>query len=192
MFPGSKPVLDAIRSVWKSAHLELASIYLHRHGEPEIEVKMGVILQEMVPARMSGVAFSRNPITGLDEVVVEGVNGSGVALMQDGITPERWVWKWGKWLEQPEKTQMPENQIQKIVQLIREISQLRGEPIDAEWALTESGVVWLQTRVITAFQEMDIYANHIPKEMLPGLIKPLVWSVNIPLVNGAWIWLLTE
>ena len=30
------------------------------------------------------------------------------------------------------------------------------------------------------------------REMLPGLIKPLIWSVNIPLVNGAWVRILTE
>jgi pyruvate,water dikinase len=30
------------------------------------------------------------------------------------------------------------------------------------------------------------------KEMLPGQIRPLVWSVNIPLVNGTWIRLLSE
>ena len=30
------------------------------------------------------------------------------------------------------------------------------------------------------------------KEMLPGQIKPLVWSVNIPMVNGTWIKLLSE
>jgi len=28
--------------------------------------------------------------------------------------------------------------------------------------------------------------------MLPGQIKPLVWSVNIPMVNGTWIQLLSE
>ena len=189
---GPEGILDAIRQVWASSHLETARIYQDRQGNSNVEVKMGVIIQEMIPAQMSGVAFSRNPITGLDEVVVEAVKGSGVALVQDGITPERWIWKWGKWLQQPNNAQMPERQVQEIVKGIREISQLRGEPIDAEWAFVENRIIWLQTRVITAFQDIDIYANHISKEMLPGLIKPLVWSVNIPLVNGAWIWMLTE
>ena len=64
---------------------------------------MGVLIQEMIPASMSGVAFSRNPITGMDEVVIEAVEGSATTFLQDGVTPLRWIWKWGKWLQQPEK-----------------------------------------------------------------------------------------
>ena len=30
------------------------------------------------------------------------------------------------------------------------------------------------------------------REVLPGLIKPLTWSVNVPVVNGAWVDLITE
>ena len=32
---------------------------------------MAVLLQEMVTPALSGVVFSKNPLTGLDEVIVE-------------------------------------------------------------------------------------------------------------------------
>ena len=31
-----------------------------------------------------------------------------------------------------------------------------------------------------------IYSNKISRELLPGMIKPLVWSINIPVVNSSW------
>lgn len=31
-----------------------------------------------------------------------------------------------------------------------------------------------------------IYSNRISRELLPGMIKPLVWSINIPIVNSSW------
>jgi pyruvate,water dikinase len=39
---------------------------------------------------------------------------------------------------------------------------------------------------------LNIYSNKLAQEMLPGQIKPLVWSINIPLVNGTWIEILSE
>ena len=39
---------------------------------------------------------------------------------------------------------------------------------------------------------MTIYSRRIAKEVMPGIIKPLVWSVNVPMVNEAWIELFRE
>ncbi len=52
---------------------------------------MAVIIQEMVPPKWSGVVFSQNPMTGANELIMEIVPGEGTALVQNGITPERWV-----------------------------------------------------------------------------------------------------
>ncbi len=51
---------------------------------------------------------------------------------------------------------------------------------------------WLQIRPITGIGDVRVFSNRISKEVLPGLIKPLVWSVNVPVVNRAWIRLFTE
>ncbi len=31
-----------------------------------------------------------------------------------------------------------------------------------------------------------IYSNRISSGLLPGMIKPLIWSINIPVVNSSW------
>jgi pyruvate,water dikinase len=45
---------------------------------------------------------------------------------------------------------------------------------------------------MTAMDGITVYSNRIAREVLLGMIKPLVWSINIPLVNTAWIRLLSE
>ena len=51
---------------------------------------------------------------------------------------------------------------------------------------------WLQSRPITGIEGLRVYSNRIAREVLPGVIKPLVWTVNVPVVNAAWIELLEE
>ena len=189
---GIDAVLQAILSVWDSAHLELPAAYRSKKGMEAGDLEMGVIIQRMIPAVVSGVAFSRNPITGLDEVVLEAVEGSGVYLVQEGVTPDRWIWKWGKVLQKPSEPLLPDSLIDDIARTVRAIGEQCDYPVDLEWVYDGQDVTWVQMRQITTLDSIDIYANHIPKEFIPGIIKPLVWTVNIPLVNEAWIWLLTE
>ena len=67
-----------------------------------------------------------------------------------------------------------------------------GDALDLEWVYDGQALHWLQLRPITALDDLRIYSNRIAREVLPGIIKPLVWSVNVPLVNGAWIDLFAE
>jgi pyruvate,water dikinase len=61
-----------------------------------------------------------------------------------------------------------------------------GHPLDLEWVYDGEKVQWVQAREITALRDLNIYSDSFSKEFLPGMIKPLVWTVNTPLVNGAW------
>ncbi|NIQ04633.1 MAG: hypothetical protein GWO20_02550, partial [Candidatus Korarchaeota archaeon] len=44
-------------------------------GNPGKELKMAVIIQEMINPEFSGLVFTKNPINGMDEVIVESVFG---------------------------------------------------------------------------------------------------------------------
>lgn len=68
---GTDGVLEALRTVHASARDPRVLPYLERAGVVPDDVRMRVIVQHMVPAVSSGVAFSRNPLTGLTDVVVE-------------------------------------------------------------------------------------------------------------------------
>jgi pyruvate,water dikinase len=138
------------------------------------------------------VSFSRNPLTGENEVVVEAMPGRGDRFLQDGATPQRWVNGHGKWIKQPEETEIPLDLIAHVVEKTGYIAKKIKAPVDLEWVYNGEQIYWVQLRQITSSRQLKIYTNSISKDMLPGMIKPLVWSVNIPMVGNTWVRVLTE
>ncbi len=189
---GSAEVDQAIQVVRDSATSSNAAAYRQRMGEGE-PVAMAVMVQRMVTPMISGVAFSRNPMTGLNEVVVEAVPGRGDALVGGGVTPERWIERWGGWSTKPDgESVLPEAVAGQIAAETIRIADEFGSPVDLEWVWDGEEIFWVQVRPITGLDEVTIYSNRISREVMPGMIKPLVWSVNVPVVNRAWITLFGE
>jgi len=189
---GLDAVVATIQKVWDSTDSPRIQSYLKRFDKSTYQLQMAVIIQEMVQSKYSGVVFTRNPMNGRDEVIVEAVEGFGTLLMQTGVTPHRWIYKWGEWIELPERTNIPLDLIHQVVKDAKKIEKEHHEPLNLEWAHDNQDLYWLQLRPIQAVTGLPIYSNRISREMLPGLIKPLVWSINIPLVCGAWVRLLQE
>ncbi len=183
---GVDGICAAILDVWASTRDPSVLTYLRKTGASDGSLKMAVLIQEMVPSVISGVSFSRNPITGASEVILEAVEGSGERLVQEGVTPDRWVFH-GESIERSgDGTQMGESLAMRIATLTRRMDETLGHPLDLEWVYDGEKVQWVQAREITALRDLNIYSDSFSKEFLPGMIKPLVWTVNTPLVNGAW------
>ncbi|MEP6972979.1 MAG: PEP/pyruvate-binding domain-containing protein [Actinomycetota bacterium] len=51
---------------------------------------VAVVIQREIPASRAGVAFSRDPTTGSDEVVIECAFGHGEAIVSGAVTPDRY------------------------------------------------------------------------------------------------------
>lgn len=80
-------VAEAVAAVWRSAFADSAMAYRQRVGA-EGPVRMGVVVQRLVPADAAGVMFTRNPITKADELVIEAGWGLGEAIVQGLIIPD--------------------------------------------------------------------------------------------------------
>ena len=189
---GIENVQKAIKHLVVNGPSHRLSAYAGQAGLAIAENKLALIIQEMVDPIISGVAFSRNPLTGLDEVIVEAVQGSGEKLVQEGQTPDRWVKKWGKWIESPAQSEIDLVLIETVSQQTSKIAKRYGRPVDLEWVFDGKDLYWVQLRPITGLEAINIYSNRISREFFPGLIKPLIWSVNTRLVNSAWIKLFSE
>lgn len=184
---GTDRLLESLQEVWQVAGVESVRSYLQKTQQDADDLRMAVIIQKMVQPVASGVSFSVNPITSLDEVVVETVLGSGEKLVQEGVTPMRWVNKWGNWIEKPEQEAVALEVIQKVVEETRVISAVFKLNVDLEWVYDGTDIYWVQMRDITAVKKADIYSNKMAKEMTPGLVKPLDWSVIVPIKSKMWI-----
>ncbi len=189
---GAASVARAVAEVRASARDAGAARYAERAHLDADAIRMGVVIQRMVTPVVSGVAFSKNPLSGLDEVVIEAVPGRGDALVQDGVTPDRWIHRWGELTERPETPRTDAALMDRVARDTRRIAAAFGRPVDLEWVWDGTDVAWVQVRPITGLEGVGVYSNRIAREVLPGIIKPLVWSVNIPVVNRAWVDLFTE
>lgn len=81
-------VIEAARAVWRSGRDDAALGYRRRMGAGGA-ARMGVVIQELVSADVAGVLFTRNPVDGADEVLVEASWGLGTAVVDGRVIPDR-------------------------------------------------------------------------------------------------------
>ena len=80
-------LIEAVDACRRSGASSQARAYRDARQVGE-EAQIAVLVQRMVPAATSGVAFTINPITGADEIVVNAARGLGEALVSGLIDPD--------------------------------------------------------------------------------------------------------
>jgi phosphohistidine swiveling domain-containing protein len=146
-------------------------------------MSMAVIIQDMVEAKVSGVAFSADPNTGTRDVVIEAVPGSGKDLVQGHVVPYRYIVDDSGRLEQAatQSADISLFSLEKVLELaktVRNIASYCRHHQDIEWAWDGHDFYFLQNRPITALPGQQIYSARLVADMSPGLIKPLLWSTK--------------
>lgn len=189
---GGSAIIEAIKEVWTSAESPNVKSYLEKKNINPDNIHMAVLIQEMVPPHYSGVALSRNPVTGANEIVIEAVQGEGTNLMQQGLTPERWINKFGYWIEKPKNSRMPIEIIEQIVKEIKEVESKLDYPVDMEWVFDGKKLFWVQVREISAINKLNVYSNYLSREMIPGMQKPLSFAISVPIMSSGLLKWLSE
>jgi pyruvate,water dikinase len=171
---GDESLLDAIERCWKSLHSRRAVAYRDERGLRDGGLAMAVVVQQLVPAEVAGVLFTRDPADptgrlmaveaswGLGEVVVSGlVTPDRFRLACDtGIVVERHpgrktvrVTAAGRRPVPPElhgPLCLSDSQLSQLTELGRRVESLCGGPQDVEWAFADGAFYLLQARPITA------------------------------------------
>ena len=84
---GPEAAAVAVRDVHKSGQLLGAHSYRVTLGLGAGN-RMAVVVQQLVDADVAGVLFTRNPVTGADERVIEASWGLGEAVVGGLVTPD--------------------------------------------------------------------------------------------------------
>ena len=87
--PSCDEVPDAVREIWWSANSDSAITYRQRVGlfrQPSV----GVVVQALLDPDCAGVMFTRNPINGADERVIEASWGLGEAVVAGRVVPDNY------------------------------------------------------------------------------------------------------
>lgn len=205
---GAAAVLDAVKRCWASFWTARASANRWNHGIDHFEVKVCAVVQVMVPSEFSGVAFTANPVTGDDELLIEAVPGMGEALVSGRITPELFVLAKDTLavVKEPEGPKIPCDLIRKVADVARRVEMHYGQPQDIEWSFAKGELYVLQTREIRGIAGGDvnyvglerwnkppeqdeaeiIWTRAWSDEVLTRAITPLFYSVQADLITATY------
>lgn len=132
---------------------------------------MAVIVMPMIDPDAAGVAFTRDPVSGRDVVVVEAVRGLADRLASGEAVGERWEVSDHGIERSTDLGVLDAAAARRIADLARRCEFAAGSPQDIEWAETGAGeLVLLQSRPITTI----------------GDIEPIPMNDAIP--SGPWEW----
>lgn len=163
-------VKDAVNLCRASLHSPEVEEYCRNSGQAASELRMDVIIQRLIEPQLSGVAFTINPVTGLEEVVIEASAGLGEDLLA------------GRQSSLPNDSALLRQYRTKIIEAVNAIAEHFGCPQDIEFAV-ENDVVWiLQSRPITRVTTNGIAgewtnANFREGGVSTSVCSPLMWSL---------------
>lgn len=144
----AEDVAYAVRRV--SASGPQAAAYANATGRPHA-AKIPALVQPMLAPVAAGVAFTRHPLTGLAQTIIEAVPGTGEGLVSGNADPQRWETDaLGALISSGTPDVLSTKQARAVMALAERIEVLLGGGQDVEWALDSEGKVWaLQARPIT-------------------------------------------
>ena len=144
---GPEALLAAVRRCWASLWTDRAFEYRERAGLAHSDAAMAVIVQQLIPAQSSGVAFTADPVTGDgSQVLIEMVAGLGDALVSGQVEPERIaVARSDAGAHVSATDALPV----RVAALALAAEAVLGVPADVEWAAADGEVWLLQARPIT-------------------------------------------
>ncbi len=173
--PSWREVGSALGEIWWSANSDSAITYRQRVGlftRPSI----AVVVQALLGAESAGVMFTRNPVTGADERVIEASWGLGEAVVAGIVIPDHFrVDRSGQVLERTpglkkiavrgvpdggtveekvppelvERLCLDDGHLDQLNRLADRCEHIYGPDRDVEWALAGGTLYLLQCRAIT-------------------------------------------
>lgn len=195
---GREAVLEAVKKCWSSLWTARAISYRERNEISHSDALMAVIVQKMITAKTSGVAFSLNPINGnTNQVLINVVQGKGENLVSGIETPSEYILdkttkkiissKFNS-IFQPKLTR---GQLNQLLNITKKIESHFHSAQDIEWSFTNRQLFILQSRPITTFQKIirseKIIGNWTRigfDDWLRKPMTPLFETLVVPILNS--------
>jgi pyruvate,water dikinase len=176
---GEDAILGAIARCWASLDSERTAAYRRRQGLDDAEMAMAVVVQRLVPAEISGVLFTRDPLDAEGRrMLVEASWGLGESVVSGKVVPDRYTLdrETGTVLERhihakttmitahgpepvpPEKQDaacLDDARLAELADLGRRVEAFYREARDVEWAWADGRFWLLQARPITALSAAE-------------------------------------
>jgi len=198
---GTGEIADAIVRCIRAARHQRVTHYAGNRAD-NADLRISVIVQNMVMASCSGVIFTADPVSNRrDKLIINAVEGLGEELVSGRKDAHHYeVFRSGSDLERAENSNgdlLSSHHLRELTEKAKLAEAQFGHPVDMEWAIDGSGkVFWLQTRPITTlsgihFNELDTVSGPSSEvwtlgnigEMMPGATTPLTYSVVVDAID---------
>jgi phosphoenolpyruvate synthase/pyruvate phosphate dikinase len=130
------------------AHVRSATERARAYGA---EGEVAVVVQHQIPATRAGVAFSRDPVTGADEILIECALGGGEAVVSGAVTPDRYRVLDGEVRARAAGSvrALRDDEVSAVAELVRRAEAGFECPVDVEFCFEGRALWLLQCRPIT-------------------------------------------
>ncbi|HEX7798284.1 MAG TPA: PEP/pyruvate-binding domain-containing protein [Vicinamibacterales bacterium] len=174
-------LVDAVRHCRRSADSEQARAYRAARHLPADQGAIAVLVQRMVPAVNSGVAFTVNPVTGANEIVVNSIAGLGDALVSGQVNPD--------------EHRLSKTDTSELARLAVGIEAFYRSPQDIEWCFDGQRYWIVQSRPVTTTVRPEVQAALSTRgseiewtranlaEVFPDQLAPQVLDTYVPLLD---------
>lgn len=185
---GFEPLLKAIKECWISLFSDRSILYRIKNNFNHRDVKLAVVIQEMVESEISGVMFTADPLTsnrncisidasyGLGEALVSGlvnpdhfnIDKSELVIRDRNIGDKTLLIEYavdGGTVERVVsddrrgESSLSDKQIIRLSKIGLEIEEYYGVPQDIEWAVVKDNIYILQARPITSLFPIDHFSS---------------------------------
>ncbi len=182
---GIDDICKSIIGCYKSMYAEGVLSYLIDNELDVGDLKMAVVMQEMVEADISGIAFTVNPLSGNDkEIVVEAAEGLGEEIVSGRVNPECYLYNWFDDKEAYESINklLTRRKFLELAEKVLDIQILYGFPCDIEFAIKDEKIYFVQARAITKIMYADIKDQWTTADFKDGGVSanvctPYMWSL---------------
>ncbi len=192
-------LLSAISKCFESTQGERVEKYLEKADikktSDELYKSFSVLVQKMIIPKTAGVAFSIDPMTGIEEhLYAECCHGVGEKLVSGEVTPNRYTYNhYSKEIIESDihddLAKLSDKNIRELSILCRKIQAFYGRPQDLEWAIDDSDQLWLlQARPITKLSWRKDHGELTNADLKDGGISsavctPLMFSLYQKCMN---------
>ena len=175
-------VIDCYRSMFS----EIILSYLVNRKIDLKDLKMSVVVQEMVASDKSGICFTIDPVTGNDKtMLIEVSEGLGEDIVSGKTVPEQYHYNWYDNKETDRKADnklISEAKVEEYAKVFASIQQQFGYPCDIEFAIKDDELFILQSRRITKLNYSGINDVWTTADFKDGGVSanvctPYMWSL---------------
>ncbi|WP_406689475.1 PEP/pyruvate-binding domain-containing protein [Saccharopolyspora sp. ID03-671] len=194
---GEQELLSAIRRCWDSLNSERAIAYREANGFTA-EARMAVVVQRMVDAKVAGVLFTANPLTGTrSEMVVDAAPGLGDVVVDGSVIADHYVLGGSPTPDEDQPRTdgcLDREQLEALRDAGSRVQESFGSPQDVEWAIDRDGELWLlQSRAVTTLfplpprtEDLRVYFE---MGHMQGMTRPWTPAGMSAMTHGAKLWM---